>query len=157
LGFFLPWEWRGRPEQQRKVGVCSSGRKAGSFEYRMHKHTPHTHTLTHSMPFSVNKGLMDHNKALLMVPEATSHLAHTHIHARNFFAGTCLSESLLCYIHTRTNTHTHTLSQTHTQGPSSHLLFQPHATSNAHSHTGEALCARGRNNCGSSCTVTFDP
>lgn len=27
----------------------------------------------------------------------------------------------------------------------------------AHRHTGEALCARGRDNCGSSCTVTFNP
>ncbi len=121
----------------------------GRWGGRTHTRT-HTCTYTqHVIQFKQTGGLTDPHKATFMVTEATSCLAHTH---------TCMFEQPLqgpvwashCCV-----TFTHSVKRT--RGPSLPLLFQPHATSNAYSHTGEALCARGRNNCGSSCTVTFNP
>lgn len=96
---------------------------------------------------------MDPHKATFMVTEATCCLAHTYM----FNARPTFSKSLFCYIHPPPLPQSHTHTAKLTQGPLLPLLFQLHATSNAYSHTGEALCARGRNNCGSSCTVTFNP
>lgn len=139
-----------------KVGVFSCGRKAGSLECRMPtvqrgtgKVDTHTYTHTHAymypqyvIHFKQTRGLVDPHEALFAVTEATTCLAHTH---------TCFEqprqarfERVIVVSHT----HTHTLMP---------LPFQPHTTGNAYSHTGEALCARGPNNCSSSCTATFDP
>lgn len=74
-------------------------------------------------------------------------LAHT---GSNIHSNAWLEQAIVCYICT---THTHSVK--YAQAPSVPLLFHPHATSNAYSHIGEALCARGHNNCDSSCMVTF--
>lgn len=81
------------------------------------------------------------------------HLPCAHIRVETSDTKPGFNESLLCHTHA----HTQTLSQTHTRGPWLPLLFQPRAPRNAYSRTGEALCAKGHDNCGSSCAVTFNP